>query len=141
MTNILLRSQNVKKCVQLIPKISFIRKSSSSHRENDLKLTEDCVRRLKEVCNEGEFLRLSVEGGGCSGFQYKFEFDESVCNDDVVFEKQGVKLVVDTTSLDYVKGSTIDYEQKLIRSAFKLVGNPKAQDGCSCGASFSIKID
>ncbi|XP_050519944.1 iron-sulfur cluster assembly 2 homolog, mitochondrial [Daktulosphaira vitifoliae] len=130
---------NMKKYI--IPKVFYMQLQPFSHNDNDLKLTNECVQRLKEVCNEGEFLRLSVEGGGCSGFQYKFQLDTSISKNDLVFEKQGVKVVIDIISLDFVKGSTVDYEQKLIRSAFKLVGNPKAKDGCSCGASFSVKVD
>lgn len=131
----------VKNFQKLIIRSKFIRKLSSQLAEDDLKVTEECVKRLKEICDQNEFLRLIVESGGCSGFQYKFELDTTVAKDDCVFEKQGVRIVVDTTSLDYVKGSTVDYEQQLIRAAFKLINNPKAQDGCSCGASFSIKID
>jgi len=118
-----------------------VRKLSSKIAEDDLKVTEECVKRLQEICDHDEFLRLSVESGGCSGFQYKFELDTTIAKDDCVIENQGVKIVVDTTSLNYVRGSTVDYEQQLIRAAFKLIGNPKAQDGCSCGASFSVKID
>lgn len=129
------------KCYKIIKcpqsKLNFSIKMDEDH----LKVTDDCVKQLKAICDPGEFLRLSVESGGCSGFQYKFELDSTVAKDDCIYEKEGVKIVVDSTSLDYVKGSTVDYEQQLIRAAFKLMGNPKAQDGCSCGASFSVKID
>lgn len=134
-------AKSVQKCLKLTSYGQFIRKMSSNYSKNDLKVTEECVKRLQEICDPNEFLRLSVESGGCSGFQYKFELDTSVAQDDCVFENQGVKVVIDTTSLNYVRGSTVDYEQQLIRAAFKLIGNPKAEDGCSCGASFSIKID
>ncbi|XP_060861519.1 iron-sulfur cluster assembly 2 homolog, mitochondrial isoform X2 [Metopolophium dirhodum] len=114
---------------------------SSKLAEEDLKVTDDCVKRLEAICDKDEFLRLCVESGGCSGYQYKFELDRTIANDDCVLENQGIKVVVDTTSLNYIRGSTIDYEQQLIRAAFRLIRNPKAEDGCSCGASFSIKID
>jgi len=114
---------------------------SSKLAEEDLKVTDDCVKRLEAICDKDEFLRLCVETGGCSGYQYKFELDRTISNDDCVLEKQGIKIVVDTTSLNYIRGSTIDYEQQLIRAAFRLIRNPKAEDGCSCGASFSIKVD
>ncbi|KAL4121740.1 hypothetical protein QTP88_014191 [Uroleucon formosanum] len=114
---------------------------SSKLGEDDLKVTDDCVKRLEVICDKDEFLRLCVESGGCSGYQYKFELDTTIAKDDFVLEKQGIKIVVDTTSLNYIRGSTIDYEQQLIRAAFRLIRNPKAEDGCSCGASFSIKID
>ncbi|KAI5642114.1 iron-sulfur cluster biosynthesis domain-containing protein [Phthorimaea operculella] len=105
-------------------------------------LSDTCVKRLKELCdNEKSFLRLSVTSGGCSGFQYSFDLDEKLAEDDRVFERDGAKVVVDETSLDLIKGSTIDYHTELIRSAFRVVQNPNADVGCSCGASFSIKID
>ncbi|XP_022125424.1 iron-sulfur assembly protein IscA-like 2, mitochondrial [Pieris rapae] len=104
-------------------------------------LSETCVKRLKELCTDKIFLRLCVESGGCSGFQYKFHLDDQLSNEDKIFEKEGVKLVIDETSLDYIKGSTIDYHTELIRSAFRVVQNPNADIGCSCGASFSIKIE
>lgn len=134
-------ARNLHKCIKSITGPQSIQRQLSMFAEEDLKVTDSCVKRLQAICNQDEFLRLSVESGGCSGFQYKFELDTNVSKDDCVFEKQGVKIVLDNTSLDYVKGSTVDYEQQLIKAAFKLVGNPKAQDGCSCGASFSIKID
>ncbi|KAF4516848.1 hypothetical protein B566_EDAN006243 [Ephemera danica] len=94
----------------------------------DVNISDSCVQRLKEICAEnGNHLRVTVEGGGCSGFQ--------------ILERDGAKVVVDETSLDYLKGSTIDYHQELIRSAFRITNNPQAELGCSCGASFSIKID
>uniref|UniRef100_A0A7N0UAS0 Core domain-containing protein n=1 Tax=Kalanchoe fedtschenkoi TaxID=63787 RepID=A0A7N0UAS0_KALFE len=85
-------------------------------------LTDNCVRRIKELQNEGSsegrLLRLAVETGGCSGFQYKFELDSKTDSDDRIFERDGVKLVVDKISYDFVKGATIDFVEELIRSAF-----------------------
>jgi iron-sulfur cluster assembly accessory protein len=82
-------------------------------------------------------LRLSVEGGGCSGFQYKFDLTASAEADDVISETDGVKLVVDPVSLDLVAGSTVDFVESLGGAAFK-VDNPQAAAGCGCGSSFGI---
>lgn len=82
-------------------------------------------------------LRLAVEGGGCSGFQYRFGLTDSIEADDLVVETDGVKLVVDPVSLDLVAGSTVDFVDSLGGSAFK-VENPQAAAGCGCGSSFAI---
>jgi len=82
-------------------------------------------------------LRLSVEGGGCSGFQYQFALADSPEPDDLVAETEGVKLVVDPVSLDLVAGCTVDYVESLGGSAFR-VENPNATAGCGCGSSFAI---
>ena len=82
-------------------------------------------------------LRLSVEGGGCSGFQYRFDLAESPEGDDSVSENDGVKLVVDAVSMDLVAGSTVDFVESLGGAAFK-VENPQAAAGCGCGSSFGI---
>jgi iron-sulfur cluster insertion protein len=82
-------------------------------------------------------LRLAVEGGGCSGFQYRFGLAESIDEDDLVVETDGVKLVVDPISLDLVAGSVVDFVDSLGGSAFK-VENPLAAAGCGCGSSFAV---
>jgi iron-sulfur cluster insertion protein len=82
-------------------------------------------------------LRLSVEGGGCSGFQYKFELAAAPDADDAVSETDGVRLVVDPMSLDLVAGCVVDYVESLGGSAFK-VENPNAVAGCGCGSSFAV---
>ncbi|VAI17416.1 unnamed protein product [Triticum turgidum subsp. durum] len=102
------------------------------------------LQRLKELHTKepsakGNMLRLSVEAGGCSGFQYTFSLDSKENADDRVFEKNGVKLVVDNVSYDFVKGSTIDYVEELISSAFVVSTNPSAVGGCSCKSSFMVK--
>ena len=82
-------------------------------------------------------LRLSVEGGGCSGFQYRFGLAESIEDDDKIAECDGVKLVVDEISLDLVRGSAVDYVENLGGASFQ-VTNPNAASGCGCGSSFSV---
>ncbi|KFO63742.1 hypothetical protein N302_01785, partial [Corvus brachyrhynchos] len=108
------------------------------------------LQRLLEIAEGSEFLRLQVEGGGCSGFQYKFSLDTVINPDDRqgqrsvvvvrVFEQGGARVVVDVDSLAFVKGSMVDFSQELIRSSFQVVSNPQAEKGCSCGTSFSVKF-
>ena len=81
-------------------------------------------------------LRLAVEGGGCSGFQYRFGLADAVENDDLISETDGVRLVVDPVSLDLVAGCTVDFVESLGGAAFR-VENPNATAGCGCGSSFS----
>jgi iron-sulfur cluster assembly 2 len=109
--------------------------------KTELKLSDSCVRRLQEICKDGSFLRVVVEGGGCSGFQYKLEIDQNLNTDDLQFGPEGAKVVIDETSIEYVDGSTVDYHEELIRAGFRIINNPKAEGGCSCGASFNIKLD
>ncbi|KAF4364209.1 hypothetical protein CsatB_016526 [Cannabis sativa] len=118
--------------------------TSTSSSPDAVHMTENCVQRMKELYSSepssGEkMLRLSVENGGCSGFQYVFDLDEKTNPDDRVFEKEGVKLIVDSISYDFVKGATVDYVEELIRSAFVVSTNPSAVGGCSCKSSFMVK--
>jgi len=82
-------------------------------------------------------LRLSVDGGGCSGFQYKFDLAGAVDDEDVSASRDGVTLVVDPMSLDLVRGATVDFVESLGGAAFR-VTNPNAASGCGCGSSFSV---
>ena len=82
-------------------------------------------------------MRLSVDGGGCAGFTYKFDLADAAEPDDAVAETAGVKLVVDPISLDLVRGSAVDFVEDLGGAAFR-VTNPNAQSGCGCGSSFSV---
>jgi len=106
----------------------------------EIQLTDSAAARVAAIASkQGKpaILRLSVDGGGCSGFQYKFGFADSVDADDAVAENAGVKLVVDSISLDLVRGSAVDYVEDLGGAAFK-VTNPNAASGCGCGSSFSV---
>ncbi|KAF7201896.1 iron-sulfur cluster assembly 2 homolog, mitochondrial isoform X1 [Nothobranchius furzeri] len=115
-------------------------KSGGSSLEDKIHLTESCVKRLSEIMAKGEYLRIHVEGGGCSGFQYKFSVDSTKKDDDRVFEEGGVGVIVDQESLEFLKGATVDFTQELIRSTFQVLKNPQADHGCSCGSSFSMKL-
>ena len=95
------------------------------------------VARIAEKQGKPAMLRLSVEGGGCAGFQYKFGLAEAVEQGDSVVETDGVRLVVDEVSLDLVRGSVVDFVESLGGAAFQ-VRNPQAASGCGCGTSFSI---
>lgn len=95
------------------------------------------IARILEGEDEGTRLRVSVQGGGCSGFQYGFTLDDTKTDDDLVLEKNGVTVLIDSVSVDYLAGSEIDYVDDLIGSAFK-INNPNATASCGCGTSFSI---
>ena len=103
------------------------------------KVTERAFERLAEIgaSAEGKALRVAVEGGGCSGFQYGFSFDEAVSEDDMVVERGGVTALIDAMSYQYLVGSEVDYSEGLEGSRF-VVNNPNATTTCGCGASFSI---
>lgn len=104
-------------------------------------LTASAAARVKALRvmegNEGLHLRVSVLGGGCSGFQYKIDFDEVVNDDDSIFETDGIKLLVDETSMEFMEGAEVDYVDELIGAAFK-INNPNATASCGCGTSFSV---
>jgi iron-sulfur cluster assembly accessory protein len=105
-----------------------------------LTLTESAAQRVGAIAaKQGKpaILRLSVEGGGCSGFQYKFDLTDTAEAEDAVSETAGVRLVVDPISLELVTGSVVDFVESLGGAAFK-VENPNAAAGCGCGSSFGI---
>ena len=104
------------------------------------RLTERAARKIGEILrseSSGAMLRLSVMGGGCSGFQYKFDVDRDQAEDDILIARDGITVLVDPVSLEYLAGSEIDYVDGLIGAAFK-VNNPKAKASCGCGTSFSL---
>jgi len=104
-------------------------------------LSDAAARRIRAIQeSEGAsdmMLRLAVSGGGCSGFQYGFSFDDAINEDDRVFENGGVRLVVDEVSLDLLNGSEVDFVEDLAGAAFA-VRNPNATAACGCGNSFSL---
>jgi iron-sulfur cluster assembly accessory protein len=146
------------------PSANTITKSSSSSSSNDIvvsqdvKITKACfdrIRALAQKRTDGStlqdlYLRLYVDAGGCSGFQYKFEImtsrdeadDVAILDEEeehVVFEYEGARVVVDTDSLNLVRGSTIDYVQEMIKSSFVVLNNPQSESACGCGSSFAVK--
>jgi iron-sulfur cluster assembly accessory protein len=103
-------------------------------------LTERAARRINEIMAaepEGSMLRISVNGGGCSGFQYAFDVDRTRQDDDLLIEKDGAIVVVDEVSVQYMDGSVIDFVDDLIGQSFK-IENPHAIASCGCGTSFSL---
>lgn len=107
---------------------------------SEVELTPSAAARVAAIASkQGKpaILRLSVDGGGCAGFQYKFGLADAVESDDVVTEQDGVRLVVDNVSLDLVRGSAVDFVDNLGGASFR-VTNPNAASGCGCGTSFSI---
>ncbi len=103
-------------------------------------MTPNAARRIKEILASEPHkraLRVAVNGGGCSGFQYEFALDSGRNDDDLVIERDGATVVIDSVSLAYLGGSEIDFVDDLIGQAFK-VKNPNATASCGCGTSFSI---
>ncbi|CAH8480755.1 unnamed protein product [Heterobilharzia americana] len=104
-------------------------------------LTEKSVQKLKEMEAKGASMRIVVDSGGCSGFQYKFELVDRIQETDKIIKQDGASVTIDDVSLDLIKGSTVDYEDELIRSGFCIIHNPQVDKSCSCGVSFSLKLD
>jgi iron-sulfur cluster assembly accessory protein len=103
-------------------------------------VTQRAARRIGEILRQepsGTMLRLSVEGGGCSGFQYRFDTDRSQEPDDVVVRRDDAALLIDPVSLAYLAGSEVDFVDDLIGASFR-VNNPKAKASCGCGTSFAL---
>jgi iron-sulfur cluster insertion protein len=109
--------------------------------QSNVTISDSAVRRLKELGAEPEHaglsLRIAVGGGGCSGFQYSFTFDDQVNDDDRVIEKDGVSVLIDEMSWDYLAGSEIGFKEELIGAYFS-IENPNAASTCGCGTSFAI---
>ena len=107
---------------------------------SDVIVTERAARRIGEILKAepaGAMLRVSVQGGGCSGFQYKFDVEREKAGDDVSIARDGVTVLIDSVSMQFLAGSEIDFVDDLIGASFK-VNNPKAKASCGCGTSFSL---
>lgn len=104
----------------------------------NIAVTESAFNRIKQlVCQSNKFLRVSVDGGGCSGLLYKYELSDKLADDDLIIESKGIKVAIDSISQPYLLNCTVDYIEELGNSYFE-VKNPKAKDLCGCGNSFSI---
>jgi iron-sulfur cluster assembly accessory protein len=105
-----------------------------------LTVSERAARRIAEILRgepAGAMLRVSVEGGGCSGFQYKFDIDREKADDDIVIARDGAVVLIDPMSLGYLGGSEIDFVDDLIGASFKVI-NPNVKAACGCGTSFAL---
>lgn len=106
----------------------------------DVTLTERAAKRINAILAKepgAAMLRVSVDGGGCSGFSYRFGFAEKADEDDLVVERDGAKVAIDAMSLELLRGSEIDFSSELIGAAFR-INNPNATASCGCGTSFSL---
>ena len=107
---------------------------------DNVTVTERAARRIGEILGHeapGTMLRVSVEGGGCSGFQYKFDMERAQAGDDVAIRRDSAVVLIDPVSLGYLAGSEIDFVDDLIGSSFR-IDNPQAKASCGCGTSFSL---
>jgi iron-sulfur cluster insertion protein len=106
-----------------------------------INLTARAVNKVRELVEEEENpslkLRVYITGGGCSGFQYGFSFEDTAAEDDTIIEREGIAVLVDPMSFQYLVGSEVDYTEGLEGSRF-IINNPNAATTCGCGASFSI---
>ena len=103
--------------------------------EKKIDFTEEALNQIHKITHEGEkkYFRITVQGGGCSGFKYDFGFDKKINNDDIIFNNA----VIDKTSLEIISGSVVDFKKEMIGENF-VITNPKATASCGCGLSFSI---
>ena len=102
-------------------------------------VSKSALKRIVEVSrkNKKKFFRISIDGGGCQGFSYKFDFDDKISENDKVLDYNEVKILIDSTSLGFVNDAKLDFVEDMIGSYFK-VSNPKATSTCGCGISFSV---
>jgi iron-sulfur cluster assembly accessory protein len=112
---------------------------SSTSDSPAVSMSASAAQRLRKIlgAEDGAALRVSVKGGGCSGFQYAFDIDKARAEDDLVIERDGAVILVDSVSLEYMKGSEVDFVDDLMGQSFK-VKNPNAVASCGCGVSFTV---
>ncbi|MBL4871207.1 MAG: iron-sulfur cluster insertion protein ErpA [Robiginitomaculum sp.] len=106
----------------------------------NITMSESAAVKIKAIMakqGKTQFLRVAVNGGGCSGFQYEFDFADTANDDDLLIERDGARILIDEISQEFLKDSEIDYVNELIGAAFK-IHNPNATASCGCGTSFSI---
>jgi iron-sulfur cluster assembly accessory protein len=121
-------------------KTLYIKPNEAFGMSDSVTVTEQAARKIGEILGReapGAKLRVSVEGGGCSGFQYKFDIDHEQAGDDLVIRQETATVLIDPISLGYLKGAQIDFVDDLIGAAFK-VNNPNVTASCGCGTSFSL---
>lgn len=136
------------------PPVTPPNNASPAASTNQLTVTDSCMKRIESLAKKRKesldevYLRVYVDAGGCSGFQYKFEMtrdvDEAVGEEDIIFysspsSSSGARVVVDASSLELIHGSTIDFVQDMMKSAFVVVENPQSESACGCGSSFAVK--
>ncbi len=102
-------------------------------------VSKSALKRIVEVSkkNKKKFFRISIDGGGCQGFSYKFDFDDKISENDKVLDYNEVKILIDSTSIEFINDAKLDFVEDMIGSYFK-VSNPKATSTCGCGISFSV---
>ena len=107
--------------------------------ENKLEITDNAQKHIATIVatDKSKYFRITVLGGGCAGFQYKFDFDNKKNDNDLTFQKKNITILIDNISINLINGSKIDYVNELIGSSFKII-NPKASSSCGCGTSFSL---
>ena len=119
--------------MDLLPEKEFV--------DNMIEITDSAAKKIQEIIEsqtDAQYnLRMYVYGGGCSGFQYGFTLDSVQAEDDFVIEKNGMTLLIDSMSMQYLTGATIDYKEELMGSSFT-IKNPNAQTTCGCGSSFAV---
>ena len=144
--NLFLRSINSNLRFTKLQKSSTVQLNRQLKDKNDrnatIYITESAISRLKKILDGKEVFRISIDSGGCKGFNYLFKVDAGEINsEDKQFEFDHSKIVVDNESYEFLKNSILDFSDELIKSSFQIKSNPQNSESCSCGISFSPKID